>query len=732
MTALFIKTVNMSISASWLVFVVFLLRLILRKAPKWVNVLLWGIVAIRLLCPFSIESTVSLIPNSVGNGEMVSEWMDDYIGETRVIYDTSIHYEAAVAAGREPIYAGDGGYYVVTAQDQLGEPSTIENTVIPVLTYVWTAGISVLVLYAIISYWTLQRKVDTAVLLRYNIFQSEYVTTPFVLGICKPKIYLPYTMSPKDIIYVVSHEKAHIRRKDHWWKPLGFLLVTIHWFNPLLWPAYKVFCRDIELACDELVIQNLNSEHRADYAQALLSCSKRAHMVTACPIAFGEVGVKTRIRSVMNYRKPGFWMILTAAILCLVVCVCFLTDPKKEPPIPEQSAETGSTESVPETIESITGGQDNFLEQMVPGTTYVSDLAYFMEVAMPNRSFRNMSPEKQKEITKEYGSLLENHTLLARESIDGSFFYMVGHFNGAPEENPFRNLYQTTYDVQEVSQLVLYPEEELETVKTSLAAGRISEGTYLIKNSFIHYGRSESYVLIHPMDAGWDLTEIYNRYLSSNGREYMLDAISRGIAIATPEGPYLEVCLISETWGEIYEKIPLTEEQAAQILAEDRVKLEDGYGFAATLYPGPNSSLNLEDGAVWFTDFRGVSPTVLALASEKCGYTFATPRDIQGEIVEARLECVWLEEPIRYANDLQELQHILTNAEFGYIGKCGYGANLTIQMADGSSMTLFKGTDGCDSLAFGSYGGYFLGDAENEQFWNIFGLDAISKEPLKE
>lgn len=330
MNELFLKIINMSISASWLILAVLILRFVLKKAPKWVNILLWGIVAIRLICPFTIESSVSLIPDSVGSGKLISEWADDYIDDIDIYHPDSIYYDAAIGAGREPISDGEGGYYVVTKHDQLGEPATIENTVIPVLSIVWIAGIILLALYTAISYWRLRRKVDTAVRYKDNIFQSENVSSPFVLGIIKPKIYLPFKMDGQDIEHVVAHEQAHIRRKDHWWKPLGFLLLTIHWFNPVMWIAYILLCRDIELACDEKVIKELGNEQRANYTQALVACSVNRRMIAVCPLAFGEVGVKERVRSVMNYKKPTFWVIILAVIACVGVAVCFLTNPKQD------------------------------------------------------------------------------------------------------------------------------------------------------------------------------------------------------------------------------------------------------------------------------------------------------------------------------------------------------------------------------------------------------------------
>ncbi len=330
MNELFLKIINMSISASWLVLAVLILRILLKKAPKWVSVLLWGIVAIKLICPFTIESSVSLIPDSVGSGKLISEWADNYIDDIDIYHPDSIYYDAAIGAGREPISDGEGGYYVVTKHDQLGEPATIENTVIPVLSIVWVAGIILLALYTAISYWRLRSKVDTAVRYKDNIYQSENVSSPFVFGIIKPLIYLPFNMNGQDLEHVVAHEQAHIRRKDHWWKPLGFLLLTIHWFNPLMWLAYVLLCRDIELACDEKVIKEFSNEQRADYTQALVTCSVNRRMIAACPLAFGEVGVKERVKSVMNYKKPAFWIVVLAVIFCLGVAVCFLTNPKQD------------------------------------------------------------------------------------------------------------------------------------------------------------------------------------------------------------------------------------------------------------------------------------------------------------------------------------------------------------------------------------------------------------------
>ena len=313
MSELFLKIINMSISASWLVLAVLILRFVLKKAPKWINVLLWGIVAIRLICPFSFESTLSLIPSA--------ETIPLNIGmDTTPTINSGI---SAINNAVNPIISQSN-------TPMAGASVNLLQITIGIYEYIWIFGMIALALYTAISYWRLRRKVDTAVRYKDNIFQSENVSFPFVLGIIKPRIYLPFKMNGQYLEHVVAHEQAHICRKDHWWKPLGFLLLMIHWFNPLMWLAYVLLCRDIELACDEKVIKELGNEQRGDYTQALVACSVNRRMIAACPLAFGEVSVKERVKSVMNYKKPAFWVIIISVIVCVGVAVCFLTNPKQD------------------------------------------------------------------------------------------------------------------------------------------------------------------------------------------------------------------------------------------------------------------------------------------------------------------------------------------------------------------------------------------------------------------
>ena len=296
----FSLVLTMSLSASWIAAAVLVLRLCLKRAPKWVNVLLWGIVAVRLVLPVSIESPLSLLPRT----------------------------EAILpAVTAQPIQAGTAPAVGGAAAIASGAAMRSQPGRTTILAWVWLVGIAVLLLYTWISTQRLRRKVREAVRLQGNIYETEHIASPFVLGVLRPRIYLPYHMDSRDREQVIAHEQAHLRRGDHVWKPLGFLLLTIHWFNPLLWLSYVLLCRDIELACDEKVIKHLDCGQRADYMQALVTCSVNRRRIAACPLAFGEIGVKERVKSVMNYKKPTFWIILLAVAVCVVLAVCFLTNP---------------------------------------------------------------------------------------------------------------------------------------------------------------------------------------------------------------------------------------------------------------------------------------------------------------------------------------------------------------------------------------------------------------------
>ena len=324
MTEVFQRILSVSYSASWLIVAILGLRLLIRRIPKWGNVLLWGLVALRLLLPFSIESRFCMIPS----------------GQTTDNLPT---------------------------MNNIGNPAFDNSTVsmngdisaTTIFNIVWLVGVIILLTYSAVRYWRLLRKLHTAILVRDNIFQSEAVDAPVVVGFVNPKIYLPFNVKQLDVNYIIAHEQTHIRRRDHWWKLLGFVLLTFHWFNPLVWVAYALLCRDIEMACDEAVIRDLDNNGRADYAQALVTYSTKRQTLAVPPLAFGETAVKSRLKSIMNYRRVSRWSVAFIIVSCMFLAMCFLTDPvqavetdmppkiETEETIPPTTSTLDSTDTVP-------------------------------------------------------------------------------------------------------------------------------------------------------------------------------------------------------------------------------------------------------------------------------------------------------------------------------------------------------------------------------------------------
>ncbi|MCF2618776.1 M56 family metallopeptidase [Oscillibacter valericigenes] len=314
MSGIFLKLLNLSISASWLVLAVLALRLVLRRAPKWVNVLLWGMVALRLMLPFSIESALSLIPSAeTVSPEVVRFDPAPTITSGVELIDNAVNPSLSESFAAAPL-ASVNPLYVWTY----------------LAGWVWLIGLAAMLLYALVSYLRLRRRVSASIPLRENIYVCDEVPSPFILGIVRPRIYLPSALDEAQRGSVLSHERAHLARRDHWWKPLGFALLAVYWFNPLLWLAYTLLCRDIELACDERVLRGMDAGQVKAYSSALLACSVPRRMIAACPLAFGEVGVGARVKNALRYKKPAFWVVAASVIVCVIVAVCFLTNPRTD------------------------------------------------------------------------------------------------------------------------------------------------------------------------------------------------------------------------------------------------------------------------------------------------------------------------------------------------------------------------------------------------------------------
>ena len=311
MAAVFLKLLNLSISASWLVLAVLVLRLVSKRSPKWMNVLLWGIVALRLVLPFSIESALSLIPSA----ETVSPAAVQFAPAPTITSGVSVidnavnsslseHFAAVPTASVNPLYVWT-----------------------EIAGWVWLIGLGAMLLYALVSYLRLRRRVSVSLPIQDHIYLCDAISSPFILGVVKPRIYLPSGLDEVQRQNVLAHEQAHLARRDHWWKPLGFALLAVYWFNPVLWLAYTLLCRDIELACDERVIRTMDESAVKTYSTVLLACSMPRKAAITCPLAFGEVGVKERVRNALHYKKPAFWVVAASVAVCVVVAVCFLTDP---------------------------------------------------------------------------------------------------------------------------------------------------------------------------------------------------------------------------------------------------------------------------------------------------------------------------------------------------------------------------------------------------------------------
>ena len=313
MEALFLRLLNISITATYIILAVIFLRLLFRRVPKKIYCALWGIAGLRLVLPFSFKSVLSLIPSA----ETVP---------MNIIYQREPKINSGISFVNNSINPIISDRF---APNELASANPLQIWSF-IASYIWMIGFAVMILYMTASYVHLRYKMRTATIYRDNIRQSDQIDSPFVLGLIKPKIYMPYSIATEDVDYVIAHEKAHIKRGDHLYKPFGFLLLSVYWFNPIIWIAYILLCRDIEMACDERVISEYGPKEKRSYSLALLNCSIKHHRISACPLAFGEVGIKERVKGVMNYKKPALLIIVISIIVSLALGIGFLTDPITE------------------------------------------------------------------------------------------------------------------------------------------------------------------------------------------------------------------------------------------------------------------------------------------------------------------------------------------------------------------------------------------------------------------
>ena len=311
--AIFLKILNMSLTAGWLILAVLVVRMLIKRAPRRITCFLWALVGIRLMLPVSVKSIFSLIPNT-----------------NSIPADIALSPEPGIDTGISLINNAVNPIIADSLAPNIGDSANPLQIWTVIAAIVWLIGVSTLLIYALISYLRLRNRVSASIPVKEGVKACDEIDSPFILGIIKPVIYVPSDLNSASLDHVLRHEYAHLRRGDHIWKPMGFLLLTLHWFNPLCWIAYILLCRDIESACDEKVIDGLNKEAIAEYANTLLECARQKRIISAYPVAFGETDVKGRVKNVLKYRKPALWITVSAVVVYIVVAVCFLTDPKDE------------------------------------------------------------------------------------------------------------------------------------------------------------------------------------------------------------------------------------------------------------------------------------------------------------------------------------------------------------------------------------------------------------------
>lgn len=750
-----LNVINMSVTASIIIAFVLLARLCLKKSPKIFSYILWVVVLFRLLCPVSVTTNFSLLGlfDVTAREETKHTTSLDYIPkeiDTTYLNEIVIPNEETTPIGQGT--ASQENYNILSEIKENGDvladevTLTIKWSPMMIATAAWMAGMVGIFAYSVFRLLRIHRSLVGAVHMRDNIYLADYIDSPFVIGLILPKIFLPSNLLEQELEYIILHEQHHIRRGDHIVKWLSFLALCIHWFNPLVWVAFILSSKDMEMSCDEAVVKKLGGEIQEEYSASLLSLATGRRIIAGTPLAFGEGNTKSRIENVLKWKKPKVWISALAVVFCVIAVIWCVGNPNVDAQANNEvnSVSGEYNQNDKEDAENVDSGNLDVGQENSPSENFgfesvlplvpkqgeygsVEDVTFYFELASFGKVFQDMSTVRSEKILKEYEGLLENYTLIARESEDGKTAYIAGVYNGVLENSVLYMKYSMELGIGEDETVqLLYDAIDEDAVNAASGEGKYPEEGYIIKNSEIYFSSNYDVILIQPRESELKFDTVFNRYLyTPNGREYMIDAASRGITLTGCEEPYIYIYLISEEFGEIAERIPITKAEAEAIMTEERVELTKGYGFCA--------SLHYNGKTTYYTEMTKAPQSVINLAVERCNYKFATPSDIDEPIVKAVLECDWLKEEIYVEGEvLERIREILTNAEFGFVGSCGYGAKLTLTLDSGEELVVFKGCDGCDSMVFGSYGGYFIGDKENTEFWKMFGLNPETKELMAE
>ncbi len=633
--------VNMSLTASLVIGCVLAARLALKKASKIFSYALWAVVLFRLLCPVSFSTGFSLLKLVDAPVVAAEHHTTTVVYVPREYGDMESSGEGTAQPDTPPREEEEGA---LPAQTQL---SRIERVRKPAA-FVWLAGCLIMAAYAAASLIRLRRRLVGAVHLRGEVYLADHIDMPFVMGIFRPKIYLPSFLTRKERAYILCHERQHIRRGDHIFKGLAFLALSLHWFNPLVWLSFHLAGKDMEMSCDEAVLKRMGPEVGADYSQSLLRLASRRKRFAPSPLAFGGGDPKRRIQNLLSWKRPGVWVTAAGTAVCLILGIFCLGNPAPESTPAEEILATRETTGPQYPVRTLGEvGQGEYGQ--------CGDMACYMESAIQGYTFRDMDEDRREEILAEYGDLLDNHTLIARETKQHTYSYILAVYNGASEDAPLWR----AYAVEGGYRLAVYSREKLERLQTAVLR-TAPEMEYRIENSQTTLWDSGRVLLIQPNDADKSMENVYTQYRNiAIQSEYTQDAASRGIVLGNCEEPYLEVSLISERFGQIREKISLTQEEAEGMRSAELQQLPEGVGFCAALKAGGEE--------IYWTEGTGVPRQALDLAVERCGYRLESSQVITSPIVEATLDCGLAGGPIRAPEDrLDELTEILQGAKFDY------------------------------------------------------------------
>lgn len=689
---IFLKLLNMSITAGWLILAVLCIRLLFRKIPKWVNCLLWGVVAIRLICPFSIESQFSILPSTepIKSSTVVEGEVQNYI--------PSIDSRLTIVENTiNPMLTETFAY------NESDSAASLQ-----IVTYaaglVWCCGMVLLIICAMGSAVKLHKLVKEAVCVRDNIYICDVVKSPFILGIFRPRVYLSSALREREMDYILAHESAHLKRKDHWWKALGYLLLCIHWFNPLCWMAYSLLCKDIELACDEKAAKDMTFHEKKEYSKVLLSCAGQRSLIMVCPLAFGEVGVKERVKSVLNYKKPTLWIMIATIAVLVILVVCFLTNPTREYQI-RITIPAGSTEAFCYSDEEISP-KGNTL------TFYAGEGLGDTEIAL-------LPVEVREENAYDEPAYITPGMPVKMDVEKGAWFKIGVNVQNTTDESmdvyvSVKNVEVRIASVKEVGGSSLSTEQTpgeegaAQQEYISLQAGEMPVENDTIQNIML-YEQPEAEKVCIKVQPSMIRENAYYYYIPTDKDQEWLSA--------QVEALDLEGQPFDRRWEG-------HKERGWQIIYNDmEIRVFEG-GYLYYTYDDEKGMMECFIEAPKLCDY------IQIMLTEKIGYQNYDVSDIK-DIVSAKLDVKsaftsgqFYSQTITDAETLQKFEEWFSNAEYMYGGtECGTQyACLELTLANGDVMKLSMATDSCPNFHIDgvAYDYRPVSDWNNSEFYKCF------------